>query len=107
MERSSRSSIAARRSPFSHRAESRLAYTLPTTKRKLSVAKLNQNRQGDLSQEWKYLMSLALHEVREYFRAGNDGKAIPPTFQVKTDPYSRGLNNYSAQFWRGANVDGI
>jgi hypothetical protein len=85
---------------FSHRVDLRPDYTMQTTKRKPGAAKLEQNRQDKLSHEWKHLMGLALHTIREYFRAGGDGNAIPPTFQATTDPYSRGLNNYSAQFWR-------
>ncbi|MFJ2458085.1 hypothetical protein ACIOVC_05985 [Pseudomonas neuropathica] len=85
---------------FFHEVDSRPDYTIPATKRKPSAAKLQQDRQDKLSRTWVHLMELALHSVKEYFRSGGDGNTIPLTFQATTDPYSRGLNNYSAQFWR-------
>ncbi|WP_245438912.1 hypothetical protein [Bradyrhizobium sp. SK17] len=42
----------------------------------------------------------ALYSVRDYFREGGDGDKIPDTFQATVDSHSRGLNNYSTQFWR-------
>ncbi|MGY1917450.1 hypothetical protein ACW9IF_00860 [Pseudomonas tolaasii] len=75
---------------FSHRVDSQPNYTMPTIIRKTGAAKLEQDRQNQLSHEWRHLMGLALHSVKEYFRAGRDGNAIPPSFQAATDPYSRG-----------------
>lgn len=85
---------------FFHEVDSRPDYTIPATKRKPSAAKLQRDRQDKLSRTWVHLMELALHSVKEYFRLGGDGNTIPLTFQATTDPYSRGLNNYSVQFWR-------
>ena len=85
---------------FFHEVDSRPDYAILTTKCKPSAAKLRQDRQDKLSRTWMHLMELALHSVKEYFREGGDGSTIPLTFQATTDPYSRGLNNYSAQFWR-------
>ncbi|VVQ18829.1 hypothetical protein PS925_04498 [Pseudomonas fluorescens] len=85
---------------FFHEVDSRPDYTIPATKRKPSAAKLRQDRQDKLSRTWMHLMELALHSVKEYFREGGDGNTMPLTFQATTDPYTRGLNNYSAQFWR-------
>ncbi len=42
----------------------------------------------------------ALYSVRDYFRQGGDGAKIPESFRATVDSYSRGLNNYSTQFWR-------
>lgn len=84
---------------FSYDSASRPDSALPPPKRKPSATKLDQERQEKLYRVWEHLKSLALYSVREYFRNGGDGKTIPPTFQAKTDPYSLGLNNYSAQFW--------
>lgn len=85
---------------FYHRVDSWPDYVMSTTKRKASASILKQALQAKLSREWKQLMGLALHSVREYFRAGGDGSTIPPTFQAVADSYSRGLNNHSADFWR-------
>ncbi|GAB2875893.1 hypothetical protein GCM10027093_09180 [Paraburkholderia jirisanensis] len=74
-------------------------YAVPPSKRKASATKQEQDRQDTLRREWEHLMRLGLDSVREYLRRGEGGAAIPPTFQAKVDPYTRGLNNYSAQFW--------
>lgn len=84
---------------FSHDVDSRPDYTVPQPRRKPSAAKQRQDRQDKLYREWELLMRLGLESVREYFREGRDGATIPQTFQAQTDPYTRGLNNYSAQFW--------
>lgn len=84
---------------FSHDVDSRPDYTMPLLKRKLSAAKRVQERQGKLYRDWEHLMKLGLHSVRDYFRGGGNGAEIPQSFQAKTDPYTRGLNNYSVQFW--------
>lgn len=83
---------------FSHDVDSRPDYTMPPPKRKPSAVKQEQDRQDRLYREWEHLTRLGLHSVREYFRGGGNGAAIPQTFQAKIDPYSRGLNNFSAQF---------
>ncbi|HEX4196315.1 MAG TPA: hypothetical protein VHZ26_02645 [Caulobacteraceae bacterium] len=68
-------------------------------KRKPSAAKQGQDRQDRLYQIWQHFMRSALYSVRDYFRNGGDGANIPETFQATVDSYSRGLNNYSTQFW--------
>lgn len=83
---------------FSHDVDFRPDYTAPP-KRKPSAAKQEQDLQDKLYREWEHLMRLGLHSVRDYFRDGGNGAAIPQTFQAKTDPFTGGLNNYSTQFW--------
>jgi hypothetical protein len=83
---------------FSHDVDTRPDYTLPISRRKLSAAKQEQDRQDRLYREWEHLKMLGLHSVKDYLREGGNGAAIPQTFRVKPDSYTRGLNNYSAQF---------
>jgi hypothetical protein len=85
---------------FIHHDDPRPDYTTPAPKRKPSAAKQEQELQNRLYQTWEHLMRGALYSVRDYFRDGGDGAKIPETFQVTVDSYSRGLNNYSTQFWR-------
>lgn len=85
---------------FVHDVESRSDYTSPAPKRKPSAAKQEQDLQDRLCQTWEHLMRGALYSVRDYFRVGGDGDNIPDTFQATVDSHSRGLNNYSTQFWR-------
>ncbi|MES6350847.1 hypothetical protein U6U03_12115, partial [Cutibacterium acnes] len=85
---------------FTHVHDPRPDYTLPIPKRKPSAAKQEQERQNSLYQTWEHLMRGALYSVRDYFRDGGDGDKIPDTFQATVDSHSRGLNNYSTQFWR-------
>lgn len=68
-------------------------------KRKLSTNQIQRHRQDELYKDWEHLKSLALYSVKEFFQNGGDGFDIPKTYHVKTDPYSRGLNNFSANFW--------
>lgn len=75
-------------------------YRWPLPKRKPSAAKLAQERQEELRREWEHLKLLSLHSLRDFFRDGGSGSDIPQTFTVTIDSYSRGLNNYSANFWR-------
>lgn len=84
---------------FVHDVDSRPDYTMPQPKRKPSVAQQERDRQERLYDEWNHLMKSGLHSVREYFRGGGDGEAIPQTFQARADSYTRGLNNFSAKFW--------
>lgn len=85
---------------FVHNVDLRPDYTIPVPKRKPSAAKQEQDRQTKLYQTWEHLMRGALYSVRDYFKEGGDGDKIPETFQATVDSYSRGLNNYSTQFWR-------
>ncbi|MHC0023786.1 hypothetical protein [Enterobacter vonholyi] len=59
-----------------------------------------RDRQEMLYREWEQLRDSALQSVRDHFRQGGDGSAIPRTFQVVVDRYTQGLNNYSTDFWR-------
>jgi hypothetical protein len=85
---------------FLHEVDTRPDYTLPTPKRKPSQAKQEDALQDKLYRVWDHLCSSALQSVREYLKSGRDRSTIPETFQVTTDSYTRGLNNYSTQFWR-------
>ncbi|QHP66444.1 hypothetical protein EI171_02855 [Bradyrhizobium sp. LCT2] len=75
-------------------------YTAPVPKRKPNAAKQEQDRQTELYETWQHLMRGALYSVRDYFREGGDGDKIPQTFEATMDAHTRGLNNYSTQFWR-------
>ncbi|MGD9843782.1 MAG: hypothetical protein AB7O56_06330 [Bauldia sp.] len=85
---------------FVHDVDLRPDYTIPAPKRKPSAAKQEQDLQNRLYQTWEHLMRGALYSVRDYFREGGDGDKIPDTFQATVDSHTRGLNNYSTQFWR-------
>ncbi|MFC3677080.1 hypothetical protein [Ferrovibrio xuzhouensis] len=85
---------------FVHDVDLRPDYTRPAPKRKPSAAKQEQDLQNTLYQTWEHLMRGALYSVRDYFRDGGEGDKIPDTFQATVDSHSRGLNNYSTQFWR-------
>lgn len=85
---------------FVHNADIRPDYTIPVPRRKPSAAKQEQDRQTKLYQTWEHLMRGALYSVRDYFKEGGDGDKIPETFQATVDSHTRGLNNYSTQFWR-------
>lgn len=85
---------------FVHVVDLRPDYTTPAPKRKPSAAKQEQDLQNRLYQTWEHLMRGALYSVRDYFREGGDGDKIPDTVQATIDSHSRGLNNYSTQFWR-------
>jgi hypothetical protein len=84
---------------FLHDVDMRPDYSLPMTSRKPSRAKEAEARREKLQRAWEHLSGLALCAVKEYFRKGGPGDAIPPTFRVKPDSHSRGLNNSSADFW--------
>lgn len=85
---------------FTHEADIRPDYTRPAPKRKPSAAKQEQELQHQLYLTWEHLMRGALYSVRDFFRDGGDGAAIPDNFKARVDSHSRGLNNYSTQFWR-------
>lgn len=84
---------------ISHDVDMRPDYTQPPPKRKPSAARQVQERQEALHREWEHLKMLALHSVKDFFRSGGNGAEIPKVFQVQTDAYTRGLNNFSAKFW--------
>ncbi len=44
----------------------------------------------------------ALFSLREFFRKGGDGGAVPEMFTVRPSSHGGGLNNFSCNFWRSA-----
>jgi hypothetical protein len=85
---------------FTHEVDTRPDYTRPAPKRKPSAAKQEQELQHQLYLTWEHLTRGALYSVRDFFRNGGDGATIPDSFKARVDSHSRGLNNYSTQFWR-------
>lgn len=83
---------------FSHTVVPRPVYMLPTPARKPSTATMERDRQDHLYGQWEYLKGLSLQSVRDHFRRGGSGAAIPQTVQAKVDSHTQGLNNFSAQF---------
>jgi hypothetical protein len=84
---------------FHHNFDPRPDFMVPVPTRKPSKAKQERDLQDQLYQTWEDLMRLGLYSVRDYFREGRDGAAIPDVFQAKPDSRSRGLNNFSTKFW--------
>lgn len=84
---------------FLYDVDLRPDYTPLLPARKPSAARQTQERQEALHHEWEHLKDQALFSVRDYFRGGGKGTEVPKTFQVKPDPYTRGLNNFSAKLW--------
>lgn len=85
---------------FTHNADLQPEYSMRLPSRKASAAKSERDRQDWLRCEWEHLMRLGLESVKEYFEQGGDGDTIPKTYEAKVDPRTRGLNNFSADFWR-------
>lgn len=85
---------------FQHEVDMRPDYTAPAPKRKPPRWKQEEEAQDRLYRTWDHLRSSALHSIREYLKSGRDRAKIPATFTATTDSHSRGLNNYSTQFWR-------
>lgn len=86
---------------FLHEVDLRPDYTSSAPARKPTRAKQDDELQEKLYRVWEHLRSSALQSVREYLKSGQDRTLIPEAFQATTDSYSRHLNNYSTQFWRG------
>lgn len=84
---------------FVHEVDTRPNYLLPQPRKPLSPAKQKEALQKSLARDWEHLMRLSLFSVRDYFEAGHDGSQIPDTFQAVADGYTRGLNNFSCDFW--------
>lgn len=84
---------------FTHQVDTRPNLLLPRPKRKLSPAQEREALQKTLAMHWEHLMRLGLWAVRDYFEAGRDGGQIPDSFEAVTDSQSRGLNNFSCDFW--------
>lgn len=84
---------------FHHNFNPRPDYLAPQPARKPSKAKQERELHDRLHETWVDLMRHGLYAVRDYFRAGGDGAAIPDTYQARPDSHSCGLNNFSAKFW--------
>ena len=70
---------------FCHEVDPRPKFPLPPPRKKLTAARQQQELQDRLFHTWEYRMNGALYSVRDYFRAGKDGNAIPKTFKVVVD----------------------
>lgn len=75
-------------------------YALPLPKRKLSAAQAARDLEDSLYREWERLKAQALFSMREFFRDGGDGDAVPEVFAVRPSLYGGGLNNFSCNFWQ-------
>jgi len=76
------------------------SYTLPMPKRKPSAAEAARDLEDSLNREWERLKAQALFSMREFFRDGGDGDAVPEVFAVRPSAYGGGLNNFSCNFWQ-------
>ena len=76
------------------------SYTLPLPKRKPSAAQVAKDLEDSLYREWERLKAQALFSMKEFFRDGGDGDAVPEVFAVRPSPYGGGLNNFSCNFWQ-------
>jgi len=76
------------------------SYTLPLPKRKPSAAQAARDLEDSLYREWERLKAQALFSMREFFRDGGDGDAVPEVFAVRPSPHGGGLNNFSCNFWQ-------
>lgn len=63
-----------------------------------SPSKLKMETDARLSSAWHHMRRVSLYSVRDFFRSGGDGAAIPRNFIAKADA-SGGLNNCCADFW--------
>ncbi|KSQ21736.1 hypothetical protein APB26_32665 [Pseudomonas aeruginosa] len=85
---------------FNYKVETRPDFLQLQPARKPSARKQAEDRQTMLFREWERMTIRALCAVRDYFRAGNDGNAVPKTFQVVPNPHGGDLDNHSFDFWR-------
>ncbi|MDP9513880.1 hypothetical protein [Pseudomonas protegens] len=69
-------------------------------KRKPSAAKVARDLEDRLFEEWEHLKMQALFSLREFFRKGGDGDAVPEVFSVRPSSHGGGLNNFSCNFWQ-------
>lgn len=76
------------------------SYTLPVPKRKPSAAQVERELEDSRYREWERLKAQALFSMREFFRDGGDGDAVPEVFAVRPSPYGGGLDNFSCNFWQ-------
>lgn len=75
-------------------------YTQLPPKRKPSAAKVARDLEDRLFEEWEHLKMQALFSLREFFRKGGDGDAVPEVFSVRPSSHGGGLNNFSCNFWQ-------
>ncbi|QTT87535.1 hypothetical protein [Pseudomonas chlororaphis] len=75
-------------------------YTQLPPKRKPSAAKVARDLEDRLFEEWGRLKMQALFSLREFFRKGGDGDAVPEVFSVRPSLHGGGLNNFSCNFWQ-------
>ncbi|MDH0625823.1 hypothetical protein N5C38_25025 [Pseudomonas chengduensis] len=73
---------------------------MPMPKRKPSAAQVARDLEDSLNREWERLKAQALFSMREFFRDGGDGDAVPEVFAVRPSAYGGGLNNFSCNFWQ-------
>lgn len=83
---------------FSHTYVAPPDYRQRTLARKPSAARQARDRQDELYREWEYLKGLGLQAIRDHFRKGSGGAAIPKSVQARRDPHTGRLNNFSVQF---------
>lgn len=84
---------------FLHQVDMTPDYSSPKPKRQPRW-KQEEEQQDRLYRIWEQLRNDALQSVREYLQSGKDRTRIPEEYQVTTDSYTRGLNNFSTDFWR-------
>lgn len=56
-------------------------------KRKPSAAEAARDLEDSLNREWERLKAQALFSMREFFRDGGDGDAVPEVFAVRPSAY--------------------
>lgn len=84
---------------FDHLHDPRPDYLRGTSGPKMSAARKAWEDEDERYRVWEILRDSALTNLRDYFRDGGDGSAIPDLFKVTVDAYSKDLNNYSTRFW--------
>lgn len=83
---------------FSHTYVAPPDYRQQVLTRKPSAARQARDRQEELHREWEHLRDLGLQAIRDHFRKGSGGAAIPKAVRAKADPHTGRLNNFSAEF---------
>ena len=75
-------------------------YTQLSSTRKPSAVQVARDLESRLHEEWERLKMHALLSLREFFRKGGDGDAVPELFAVRQSRHGGGLNNFSCNFWQ-------
>ncbi|QHC96316.1 hypothetical protein PspR84_17290 [Pseudomonas sp. R84] len=75
-------------------------YAQLSTTRRPSAAQVTRDLESRLHEEWERLKMQALFSLREFFRKGGDGDAVPELFAVRPSRHGGGLNNFSCNFWQ-------